>query len=316
MNWLEYRAKTRQQYIYNYADFAAHYTKRDSLENWEALVRERDNLILLVSELHQQEEWELLAEVAQELAAGSTAFQERGYWKEWIDIVDRGYKAAEKTNDKVAQSILLGSRAMYYLYAGNPEKAHLSFQRALELADDTQDAKAQAVIYHQWGVSLHNKGESADALLWLKKSLLLREKQHKTDTLHQIGMIYADWGQYSTALEYFRKSLSLIDEKENPIAAAGVFHEMGLVHYEMGELETAQSLFYKNLNLSKQIGAPTTMSSSLNVLGHIAYDYGDLETAETYYRQSLKIDQNLGYLEGVSKSLHDLAKIAQDKGFF
>jgi hypothetical protein len=48
-----------------------------------------------------------------------------------IDIIDRGYEAAQKANDKVAQSILLGSRAMYYLYAGNPEKAKVSFMSRL-----------------------------------------------------------------------------------------------------------------------------------------------------------------------------------------
>ena len=60
---------------------------------------------------------------------------------------------------------------------------------------------------------------------------------HKS--LHQLGMIHQDQGNYEEAVKKYNQSLKIAEELGNKSGIAGTLHQLGMIHQRQGNYEEA-----------------------------------------------------------------------------
>jgi tetratricopeptide (TPR) repeat protein len=87
-------------------------------------------------------------------------------------------------------------------------------------------------------------------------------------------------------------------------------HQLGMIAQDQGDYEMARRLYEQSLEIRRQLGDQAGMAFSLGQLGVLAQDQGDHATARRLYEQSLKIFERLKspYAETARKSLAGLEK--------
>lgn len=62
-------------------------------------------------------------------------------------------------------------------------------------------------------------------------------------SLHQIGIIHQDRGDYLTALELYEKSLRIFEEIGNLANMVSSLHNIGIIHQILGEYQEALQMY-------------------------------------------------------------------------
>jgi tetratricopeptide (TPR) repeat protein len=168
------------------------------------------------------------------------------------------------------------------------------------------------------------------------------------------GMVYNEMGQYSQAVDHFRKCLRIVEKMENQVGTINAPNNIALVHWREQKFEASKELFAQALSIANTIGYKYGLSVILgnialvsNELGKvkesikcstqakqlaeeigdiastgihsnnigIAYERsGDLELALQYYKYSISVFEKVGYIFGTAMVANNIAVIHCDQG--
>ena len=117
-----------------------------------------------------------------------------------------------------------------YLRDGNYQRAFNYFNEALKIKPDFAEA------YSSMGQVYYRRGDLDNAIRWIKKSLSYNFPQ-KDLVMNNLGLLYAQKGEYSQALNIFEEVLSLGIRKEN------VYNNMGNVYMSMGNFNKGAVMY-------------------------------------------------------------------------
>ncbi len=98
----------------------------------------------------------------------------------------------------------------------------------------------------------------------------------------QIGTIYKARGQYHEAVEQYRESLTLFEEREDSHNVCAVLTQLGAIYIHLGQHETAHDYLERGLAISQQHGYRAHEGVQLGNLGTIELIQSDYPQAETY----------------------------------
>ncbi len=142
---------------------------------------------------------------------------------------------------------------------------------------------------------------------WAIKSLRVQEY-----VLQNIGVIYANFGDYELALEYYNRSLKISEEIGARLSQGNCLNNIALVCIEQGELQRARECLHKAERITKEIG-------EREVLRRIMISFGELilaesggkgvKTAVTYAEKAMKIAEELKSKIGKAEALLLQARI-------
>jgi tetratricopeptide (TPR) repeat protein len=89
---------------------------------------------------------------------------------------------------------------------------------------------------------------------------------------------------------------------------------MGMVAQLRGDLDAAEEWYRRSLTIFEQRGDRPGMADTYHNLGSIAGDRGDLDAAEDWYRHSLSIEEQLGNRSGMAISYGALGLLRAQRG--
>ena len=162
--------------------------------------------------------------------------------------------------------------------------------------DCNTDGSKADYYYNQLGVFFVNIiVDLSDALLFLKKSLAIKEKNHPDTAIlyDNIGSVYFGQGDYPKALEYCFKALAIREKEfglDHPDIATS-YNNIGFVYSSQGNYPRALEYYSKALAIQgKVLGLDhSNTAGSYNNIGAVYFNQGNYPRALEYYSKALAI---------------------------
>ncbi len=178
--------------------------------------------------------------------------------------------------------------------------------------------ETRASLVHNLGILYANRGEYDKALALYEESLKLFEEIGNRSgvavSLLQIGIIHHHRGEYDKAMTQYEESLEIEEEIGNRSGAAKSLHGIGNIHFVWNEYDKALNRYNESLRIFEEIGKRSDMAGVIHQIGIIHDKRGELDKALNRYEESLKIKEEIGDRSGVASSFHQIGMIHQERG--
>jgi tetratricopeptide (TPR) repeat protein len=171
-------------------------------------------------------------------------------------------------------------------------------------------------------------GRTDEALDCGKKALELSEKigwkRGQARAYNNIGVVYANQGDYPRALSHYLRSLSLAETLKDPKVLASVYGNMGNLYMRQEDYEKALRNYFLALDMATQMKNKSRMAIQLGNIGIVYYQQGLAATgpekdslyskALGYYGRALALDQETGYENGVCADYGNIGMVYDERG--
>ena len=157
-------------------------------------------------------------------------------------------------------------------------------------------------IYTLVGQRFRNKSHYTEAMTMLQKALEIAEstenKSFQTKAYNQIGVIYRRIDENPQALDMHIKALQLAEECNDSLSISKAINGMGNVSIAMERYHSAIEYFQRGLKISQEMGNTLGMAINTNNIGEAYQKLNELDSAMLYYYKSLdfniKINSRVG----------------------
>ncbi|MCE3258694.1 MAG: protein serine/threonine phosphatase [Bacteroidetes bacterium] len=167
-----------------------------------------------------------------------------------------------------------------------------------------------AGAYNNLGFYYNQAGKKEYALNYFKKSMTILEeinnKQGLSDVYNNIGLIYKNVGQVSQCLEYYFKCLKICDELGDRRGKASSLNNIGMMYLDLEEHVKALEYLRDALSEWEKLNVKRGMSSSLGNLGLLYSKMGRPNMSLEYYFKALVLNEKNGDKEGIGTSLGNI----------
>ena len=119
------------------------------------------------------------------------------------------------------------------------------------------------------------------------------------------------WKDLRTILENSAKAAKKLGDKSG---VSRSLHQLGRLAQNTGNYDEARRLYQESLKIDQELGDKSGVSGSLHQLGRLAQNTGNYDEARRLYQESLKIKQELGDKSGVGFALAQLALLEENLG--
>ncbi len=153
-------------------------------------------------------------------------------------------------------------------------------------------------------------GDPQKALDLLKESKSMYEHSGFSRALcvvlDDIGQVYFDLEDLSSALEYQQKALAVASQLGLSLSQGAMKDRLGLVHQDLGQVNEALQLHREALAIHQQHGYRHWEAEALDHIGMCYHKLGDPEQALEYHRKALTIQREISHRPGEALSLGNL----------
>jgi tetratricopeptide (TPR) repeat protein len=196
----------------------------------------------------------------------------------------------------------------------DPAQSERYGHEALELAEELQYLRGQAMAHRVIGVSFWSRGDFYKALSSLFNSQKLyhaaADRLGEANAIMNVGLVYADEKDYGRALENFQYALQLFEKEGQQERVAITYNKIGTVYLEKGDRETARRYLEDAMAIHVRSNFSFGIMETANRMGLLARAEGNYREAESYLQQSLSLATNNKDQEHTIKNLENLASVA------
>ena len=197
-------------------------------------------------------------------------------------------------------------------------EALASFERALALAREAKDQRAEVVALQWIGNVYAQTGQYADALPHyeggLRISRALGERSEEAVILNSMGNVYQSTARHAEALERFEAALKIIGELEDREKEAVVLNNIGNVHHARGRLSESLLYYQAAWKIRRARKDREGEAGSLNNIANIYRETERYAEALRYYQDSLQIARELGDRPAESRALTGIGNVFSATG--
>jgi len=180
---------------------------------------------------------------------------------------------------------------------GNLDKQMDLTMKALKMAEKSGQLHTTGILYNDIGNILVEQNNPAQALVYLKKSLLIKrqfnEQAEIAKTLNNIGSSCMRLKQFDSALYYLRESeklkLSLHDER----GLGFTYENIGLIYEEEGQYQIALTYLQQSLQYYTTSDNKPGMGKAWLNLGRVNTLLKHYDTANGQLREAARINATL-----------------------
>ncbi|MHC4831900.1 MAG: tetratricopeptide repeat protein, partial [Planctomycetota bacterium] len=190
---------------------------------------------------------------------------------------------------------LLAAKATASLKAGDLAAAE---RFALDGIERTEpNSEPRAALQNVRGVIASVRGELQAAAHHFEESLATRtrlgRKEAMSRTVHNLGTVYVELGQYGRAVPRFEEALTLAEHTGDVRAAAETAASLAGCRLALGEHDRAHEGLRKSLALSERVGAPAAIAGALIRLARYDTERGYYTEAEQRLARSRSLIHRL-----------------------
>ncbi|KKK42438.1 MAG: Photosystem I assembly protein Ycf3, partial [Candidatus Lokiarchaeum sp. GC14_75] len=135
------------------------------------------------------------------------------------------------------------------------------------------------------------RGDANEALETARECLELQEKyENRSDiayTLQVLGAICMGKGEYTLALDYTSRSVTIFEEIGDKMGLGTSLGILGSISYMEGKLN--QAVKYCKQSLSFKMISNRVKADNLNILGQVYSNRGEINKALGYYKKGIVI---------------------------
>lgn len=245
-----------------------------------------------------------------------------------LDTIDTDYLARwghyprivimhECLQDKIVDKHLAqGSAARLgseYLRTGRGTQAILMHQRALQLAQEIQDRRAEGIALGQLGSDYHVQGQNDTAVHYLEQALTIarevQDRYHEGGWLNALGNMFVYRGQMEVGLNYLHQALTVNRITQNRPAESNSLANLAIAHDIEGRMETAIDYARQALDVARLSQDRAGEGIALGLLGNYHFTLGEVMPAIDYLQQALAIHRETYYRRYESYRLADIAAV-------
>ena len=172
-------------------------------------------------------------------------------------LAAEGVEMAERIGDNTVLADAL-NRLGGTLVAEAPARAHLAYERALELYEATGDVRGQGRVHGNMGVAAQFEARLDQASQSFAKSIAVSRAAGMPDlwgmAVMNLGVLLQKCGDYDRARELFAEALGLFAAVKHSEYQLGALYNMAHVERELGLWESAAELYDATTPLAQRIG--------------------------------------------------------------
>jgi len=181
----------------------------------------------------------------------------------------------------------------YYFQAEDWESAN-------EIVENTSD------LLIRWGyIEL--------AMGMLNESINTTSDSTKLNAKGTLANIFYRLGDLNSSLKIYDDIKYKYEERGDYRGVAITLHQLGMIHHDQGNYEEAVKKYNQSLKIKEELGNKSGIAQALHQLGMIHQQQGNYEEAVKKYNQSLKIEEELGNKSGIAQTLHQIGRIDEEK---
>ena len=219
---------------------------------------------------------------------------------ECILIGNKALKISQENKLKDQEAIAYKYIAIGETYSGKENQAFETYQKAINIFDETENFEQIARIYNNISQIYLQHGNLAEVHRYLNMALELREEHDIPDVtlFGSLGNLYQLLGMYDKSLKYNLESINLAEEINDIEGLAFGYNGLGLIYQIRNELNKSKESYQKGLSIFENLERKRHIASLNNNLGDICVLTGQFDSAFYYFNKSLKIKKELNYNEG------------------
>ena len=193
-------------------------------------------------------------------------------------------KQIRKTNDRLYQVILT--------------LTHTKNKQLSTLTELLRDETCGSTGWHRLGMLLIKLGKFNEAEeVYRVLCNLTSDERERALFYHQFGLIRRNQGNYTDALSFYEKALSIYQPTlaTDTLDVATIYNNIGHVHSNMGNDPEALSYYQKSLDIHQQRLEPDhpSLAISYNNIGLVYKSMGDYSQALASHMQALDIEEKI-----------------------
>ena len=174
------------------------------------------------------------------------------------------------------------------------------------LEDQPEATALQCQIHEVTAETHLARGDSAAALNSYQRVLELVEESGDTvvlgTLLRTIGRVYYDRGKHFRAARYLFRAMEVVEKTQDLKSLAATYELLGKIYRNSGDFSRSLGYFRRALHLSERIGDSAEISPTLNSIGSLHAHSGDYSRAVRYFKRSISNSEKQGSTRGIVQS--------------
>ncbi|MFY9573930.1 MAG: tetratricopeptide repeat protein, partial [Blastocatellia bacterium] len=166
--------------------------------------------------------------------------------------------------------------------------------------------------------NLRTAESQRDSIEKYKQALLLwkslADRLMAAYSLHEMGFIYGDVGEYQKALDSYAQARDIYKAMGDLWGEGGVLNNIGWVYGALGEHQKAIDFYAQSLQASRATGLPHDESRLLNNIGAEHASLGEYQKALDIHLRLLAVRQARNDSRGQAITLNNIAKCYEHLG--
>ena len=208
----------------------------------------------------------------------------------------------------------------YHMW-GDYQRSKEFYDKGINLSRSHDDKLNEADAMGRLAVWYIDKGDSEAAFSLLMKSSEIN-RQRSSNPEHRfnlacdyfnIGFLYTDKDDFSTAKEFFNKSKGIFE-------SLGAIPELSDYYFDMGEIalfeknyDSALEFYQKGLALDRKLNHRFNLSSDYWMLGELYWEMGKFTEAENYFKEALFISNEIDNKPVLAGVYYDLGLMYKER---
>ncbi len=219
---------------------------------------------------------------------GVTSFFQMQFQKALPDLQKARAIFMELGNHK-ATSSCYRNIGNIYTQIGVLDKARLNYERAIEYAEKTNDAKAIAYVNVNLGLIEQLKGNYIEAITILIKNLEVLEKFEDklaiSETYFNIGNNFVQANDWVQGEQYLLKALETSEKISYLKGVAQTYTVLGNLYFKKKETDKALAYMHEGLATAIELNERRIASETYRTLAEVYKSQGNLEKAMACFEQ-------------------------------
>ncbi len=275
-----------------------------------ALDQERQNLYRAAKfGLRVPDTWQSTAEL---LLQAFVFVERRGYWGEWIPMLEQALESCP-ADDLALRGRILDHLGLFYRYNRQLDAAFAAHLEELQIGLRLEDKWREAHACINLGAVCRQMRRFAEAETYILQSQSAFQAIHAPLIKHafvtlELGLLGKGKGQWAQAEEYLRYSVSLWREVGDPVYLANCLKLLGEALAAQGKTDAALAAYHEALDCLADTENYLDKIRVLNELGSLQLKQANLTEAERLF---VEANANFSWQSG---NLFDRAVVANNLG--